>query len=86
MSDCICRTLKSPLDAVALDHSRANAIVVHNRSQMLIELCDVPHRTEPYGYYLCSPESSNVQAAIANKWLFVEGRFDDGEQLISSDE
>lgn len=85
MSDCICHTLGCPLDAIALDIWRVNAIVIHNRSQMLIDLCDVPHKTEPYGYYLCSPESSFVQAAIANKWFFVESRFDGREQLISDE-
>jgi hypothetical protein len=85
MSSCICQPLGAPLDAVAFDWSRANAVVVHNRSIMIIDLCDVPHRAEPYQYFLCSPDLPNVITGIANQWLRVVTRFDSAEQPIGKE-
>mgnify|MGYP006078009153 CR=1 FL=1 len=85
MSSCICQCLNAPLDAVAFDWSRANAVVVHNRSNMILDLCHVPHRAEPYQYFLCSADLPNVVTGIANQWLRVVARFDGAEQPISKE-
>jgi hypothetical protein len=79
MSDCMCQRLNAPLDAVAFDWSRKNAVVIHNRSNMVIDLCDRPHRIEPYEYYLCSPEQPNVSTGIASQRLRVVTRFDSSQ-------
>ena len=85
MSSCICQPLDAPLDAVAFNWPRANAVVVHNRSIMPLDLCDVPHRAEPYQYFLCSPDLPNVTTGIAKDWLRVVTRFDNAEQPVSEE-
>ena len=85
MSSCICKHLHVPLDAVAFNWPRANAVVVHNRSNMVLDLCQVPHRVEPYQHFLCSPDLPNVATGVAKEWLRIVARFDSAEQPISEE-